>query len=90
MTAPFQTQTEEFVGSRLATSAQPPRATAAFSRHASSQHAPQPIRSLVTLDSPGVLLKGLRCLTAFRPLTRPAQFQEGTDSRFAFSPGGLK
>jgi len=54
MKAPLQTQTEDFAGGRLATSAQPPRATAAFSRHASSQHAPQPIRSLVTLDTPGV------------------------------------
>jgi len=68
MTAPFQTQTEEFVGSRLATSAQPPRATSPFSSMASSQRAPQPIRSLVLLDNPDARLEGLRCSPASRPL----------------------
>ena len=39
-----------------------------FSLEVSSQHAPQPMRSIVPLETPGALLEGLRCLTASRPL----------------------
>ena len=60
-------------GGRLASSAQPPRATSFFSRNISSAHTPQPTRSVLLVDTPGALLEGLRCFTASRPLL--AEFQ---------------
>ena len=69
-------------GSRLATSAQPPRATSPFSLCVSSQHAPQPIRFIVPFETPGALLEGLRCLPASRPLPTPNEFQGKTMPRF--------
>src|SRR5580704_5754442 len=65
------TQIEELAGSRLATSAQPPRTTSPFSLHVSSQHAPQPMRFIVPLETPGALLEGLRCLTSSSLLPTP-------------------
>ncbi len=76
------TQTEDLTGSRLATSAQPPRTTSPFSLHVSSQHAPQPMRLIVPLETPGALLEGLRCLTASRPLQTRKEFQGETMSSF--------
>jgi len=58
-------------GERLASSAQPPRATPVFSQNASSPHRSQPTRSTVLGDTPGALLEGLRCFTASRPLPNP-------------------
>jgi len=55
-------------GGRLASSAQPPRATLLFTLCASSRRTPQPFPSISFLDTPGALLEGLRCFTAFRPL----------------------
>ena len=55
-------------GGRLASSAQPPRATPVFTRLLSSERTPQPFPSIFFLDPPGALLEGLRCFTAFRPL----------------------
>ncbi len=83
MTTRIHPQTEEVAGSRLATSAQPPRATSPFSPMASSQRVPQPIRSLVLLDNPDALLEGLRCSTASCPLPTLAHSEEKTsrDSR---------
>jgi hypothetical protein len=68
VTAELQHLNQEVAGSRLATSAQPRRATSAFSPVVSSQPTPQPIRSFLLLDKPDALLEGLRCFTAFRPL----------------------
>src|SRR5580692_1984748 len=76
------TQAEELAGSRLATSAQPPRTTSPFSLHVSSQHAPQPMRLIVPLETPGALLEGLRCLTASRPLPPPNESLGKTMPRF--------
>jgi hypothetical protein len=64
---------EEVAVRHLATSAQPPRATLAFSQNISSSHKPQPTRSFLLGDTPGALLKGLRCFPAACPL--PARFE---------------
>ena len=61
-------QTQEVAGGRLATSAQPPRATRSPAAQVSCQHALYPIRPIVPLDTPGALREGLRCSTASRPL----------------------
>src|SRR6267143_1556306 len=82
LTPQCATQIEEPGGSRLATSAQPPRATSPFSLCVSSQHAPQPMRFIVPFETPGALLEGLRCLTASRPLPTPNEFQGKTMPRF--------
>jgi len=55
-------------GGRLASSAQPPRATFSFTHWSSYQHTPQPFPSASFLDTPGALLEGLQCFPAFRPL----------------------
>ncbi len=68
MIAGVATQTEEVAGGRLATSAQPPRATRSPDTNGSSQHTPHPIRTVPPFDTPGALRKGLRCFTASRPL----------------------
>jgi hypothetical protein len=68
MSAGVGSQTEEVAGGRLATSAQPPRATRPPDTNASSQHTPHPIRTVVPFDTPGALRKGLRCFSALRPL----------------------
>jgi hypothetical protein len=64
---------EEVAVRHLATSAQPPRATPTFSQNISSSHTPQPTRSVLLGDTPGALLKGLRCFPAACPL--PARFE---------------
>lgn len=62
------TQTQEVAGGRLASSAQPPRATPLPAQRSSPQTTPQPTTSTGVLDKPGTLLEGLRCFPAFRPL----------------------
>ena len=59
---------ERVAGGRLASSAQPPRATSPAAQCLSLPPTPQPFRSTFFLDEPGALLEGLRCFTAFRPL----------------------
>jgi hypothetical protein len=59
---------EEVAVRHLATSAQPPHATSPFHLWSSSLRAPHPFPSTVLLDTPGVLLKGLRCFPAACPL----------------------
>jgi len=83
MTTRINSQTKEVAGSRLATSAQPPRATSAFSPIAFSQRAPQPTCSRVLPDNPDALLEGLRCSTASCPLPTLAHSEENIsrDSR---------
>jgi hypothetical protein len=62
------TRTQEVAGGRLATSAQPHRATFFFHPGSSSFHAPQPISRVFALLTIGALREGLRCFPAFRPL----------------------
>jgi len=64
---------EEVAVRHLATSAQPPRATPAFSQNTSSSPTPQPTRSVLLRDTPGALLKSLRCFPAACPL--PARLE---------------
>jgi hypothetical protein len=64
---------EEVAVRHLATSAQPPRATPVFSQNISFSHTPQPTRSFLLGDTPGALLKGLRCFPAASPL--PQRFE---------------
>jgi len=71
-------------GGRLASSAQPPRATLNPAHRPSLPHAPQPFRSISFLDKPGALLEGLRCLPAFRPL--PKALRERRKGHRVFSP----
>lgn len=80
-------QTEELKGSRLATSAQPPRTMSPFSLHASCQHAPQPKRLIVPLNTLGALVEDLCCLTASRPFSTRIEFQGKTVSRLVFKLG---
>ena len=64
---------DEVAVRHLATPAQPPRATPVFSQNIPSSHTPQPTRSFLLGDTPGALLKGLRCFPAASPL--PARFE---------------
>ncbi len=89
MTIRIHAHRQEVAGSRLATPAQPPRATSAFTRMAFSQRTAQPTRSLVLLDKPDALLEGLRCFTASCPLPRAPQFQERTVSSYPLMSGAL-
>jgi hypothetical protein len=75
-----QTQTQEVAGGRLASSAQPPRATPLPAQRTSPKLAPQPTTSTGVLDKPGALLEGLRCFPAFRPLS-------GSENTVAFKEG---
>jgi hypothetical protein len=59
---------ETVAGGRLASSAQPPRATSRFTHRHSTRRAPQPFPRAFFLDTPDALREGLRCFTAFRPL----------------------
>ena len=63
-----ETTSKEVAGGRLASSAQPPRATSSLTPPSSPQLTPQPIPSPPFLETPGALLEGLRCFTAYRPL----------------------
>jgi hypothetical protein len=56
---------------RLASSAQPPRATSPAAHRRLSRPTPQPFRSIFFRDPSGALLEGLRCFPAFRPLPNP-------------------
>ncbi len=67
-------QTQEVAGGRLASSAQPPRATLIFPRRLSPPFTPQPFPLDLAPGTTGALLEGLRCLTASRPL--PLSFTE--------------
>ena len=72
-------------GGRLASSAQPPRATPVFTLSFFSQRTPQPFPSVSFLDTPGALLEGLRCFTAFRPLPNDSRKEGRTEGLL---PGG--
>jgi len=61
-------RSEEVAVRHRATSAQPPHATSAFPLWFSSRPAPHPSPSTEVLDTPGVLLEGLRCFPAAYPL----------------------
>jgi hypothetical protein len=63
---------------RLASSAQPPRATASSPHRFSTRPTPQPTRSISFLDTPGALREGLRYFTAFRPLPNPRRDEGNT------------
>lgn len=56
-------------GGRLASSAQPPRATLLSTNRLLTLSTPQPFRSIPFLDTPDALLEGLRCFPVFRPLS---------------------
>jgi hypothetical protein len=76
------TQTATIAGGRLATSAQPPRATLTLAANVSYQRTPLPTRSLLPLDTPDALREGLRCSTASRPLPHTHLISGGTPPRF--------
>jgi len=79
MTISFGTRAQRVTGGRLASSAQPPRATLFPTHRPSSPPAPQPFPPASFLDTSGALLEGLRCFTAFRPL--PFHFLKETSKR---------
>ena len=58
----------QVAGERLASSAQPPRASSFFSHRPLSLRRPQHVTSTFFLDNPGALLEGLRCFPAACPL----------------------
>jgi hypothetical protein len=68
MNSPTRVRREEVAVRHRATSAQPPHATSLFPLWSSSQRTPHPFPSAVVLDTPGVLLEGLRCFPAAYPL----------------------
>ena len=70
MNARTDTQTPTVAGGRLATSAQPPRATLTLAPNVSNQRTLFPTRSLLPLYTPDALREGLHCSTASRPLPR--------------------
>lgn len=74
MNGSFRFQAVRVAVGRLASSAQPPRATSVFSQNAFSPHTPQPTRSILLADTAGALLEGLRCFTASRPLLIPRSY----------------
>jgi hypothetical protein len=74
MKAFLQTSSQEVAGGHLASSAQPPRATSSLTHWLSLQPTPQPTPRTSFLDTPGALLEGLRCFTAFRPLPNRDSF----------------
>lgn len=82
MSARTDMQTPTVAGGRLATSAQPPRATLALPANVSNQRTPPSARSLLPLDTPDALREGLRCSTASRPLPARPGFQGETSPRF--------
>ncbi len=70
MSAEIQTKPEAVAGGRLATSAQPTRATPTLELQNLAEVTPNPIRSFSLCDNPGALRVSLHCLTASRPLNR--------------------
>jgi hypothetical protein len=75
-------RSEEVAVRHRATSAQPPHATSPFPLWSSSQRAPQPSPSTVVLDTPGVLLEGLRCCPAASPLPATMENRGKDTTRF--------
>jgi len=71
MSLGFRIHTERVTVGRLATSAQPPRATPILDSQVSFKFTQHPIRSFFLLDNPGALRVGLHCLTASRPPYTP-------------------
>lgn len=61
-------------GGRLASLAQPPRATPFFPHRLSSRHKPQPFPSASFPDTPEALRESHRCFLAFRPLLARVRF----------------
>ena len=72
---------EEVAVRRRATSAQPPHASSPFHAWSSSGHAPHPSPSTEILDTPGVLLEGLRCPAAY-PLSAAIENHGKDGTRF--------
>jgi len=70
-------------GGRLASSAQPPRATPLSTSRLLTLSTPQPFRSFSFLDTTGALLEGLRCFPAFRPLLSPRS--DGRETHWTLS-----
>jgi len=81
-------QTQEVAGGRLASSAQPQRATFNFPLRLSRAFTPQPFPLDLATGTTGALLEGLRCLTASRPL--PTEFQAQAAPRFSLTARGQK
>jgi hypothetical protein len=81
-------QTQEVAGGRLASSAQPPRATSIFPHRSSRSFTPQPFPLDLASGTNGALLEGLRCFTASRPL--PTEFQGQMATGFSITARGLK
>ena len=73
-------QSEEVAVRHRATSAQPPHASSPFLLWPSSRRARHPFPSTAVLDTPGVLLEGLRCCpVAYRlPATMWSHRKNGT------------
>lgn len=71
MSVGIQTKSKAVAGGRLATSAQPTRATLTLQLQNLPEVTPNPIRSFSLRDNPGALRVSLHCLTASRPLPRP-------------------
>ena len=75
-------QSDEVAVRHRATSAQPPHATSPFHLWSSFRRAPHPSSSIVLLDTPGVLLEGLRCFPAASPLPETIENHGKTRSGF--------
>ncbi len=88
MTIRTHQQTQEVAGGRLASSAQPPRATFIFPHRSSRSFTPQPFPLDLATGTNGALLEGLRCFTASRPL--PADFQGEIVTGFSIIATELK
>ena len=73
---------------RLASSAQPPRATSVFPHRLSPSFTPQPFPLDLATGTTGALLEGLRCFTASRAL--PTEFQGDMAAGFSITARGLK
>lgn len=75
MNCPINSESKEVAVRHRATSAQPPHATSPFLLWFSSRRAPHPNPSTAILDTPGVLLEGLRCFPAAYPLPETRERQ---------------
>jgi hypothetical protein len=78
----YHTQAEELAGSRLATSAQPPRATSPFSCAFRPNMRHSPCDSSCPLKPQARFWRASVALTASRPLPTPNEFQGKTMPRF--------
>jgi len=88
MRMPAFKQTQEVAGGRLASSAQPPRATSIFPHRLSPGFTPQPFPMDLANGTTSALQEGLRCFTAFRPL--PIDFQGPMALGFSIAARVLK